>query len=491
MGMRVRAGGLLVVIGVAGGLCRAQEPAPVDAGTPAPVTAEPGEQPADAPGVDTAAKEALQNASKAISEAKSLSFSSKTTYTGFLNGISYATDATIRMVRPSEGAKQWRLRATGAGSKKADQPKQSFDVLWDSGAVSWIDEGAKKLMERPKGQARGVPVQMAASSFITQFEETTPFAKELAAETISLEGTEDLGGVACDIVAVRTKGRKGVTRFWIGASDHIPRKMERSSESTTYASSTLVELSDVKLNEPLLPDAVLMSLPEGFTRDSTVAVKTAPAPPAAASDGSVTTPADSQDTTAKPETTETEPAPAAAGPQRPAAPEFELAAGDGSKVTLAGLRGKPVLLFFWGTWSLPSQGADPAVQAMHEKFSPAGLKVLALPVREKSPDAPQKFLSESGRTYTLLGAADAVAKLYGITIYPTFVVIDAEGNISARIEGWRKDETGPRLADEIGKLLPEVEPKAVPPTPSEAPSGAPPASDGPSAGQKPDAPSAP
>jgi peroxiredoxin len=154
-------------------------------------------------------------------------------------------------------------------------------------------------------------------------------------------------------------------------------------------------------------------------------------------------------------------------PERPIAPDFELTALDGSKVSLAALRGKPVLLFFWGSWSLAGRSADPMVQAMHEKFSAHGLKVLALTVRERSKEAAPEFLSKGGSTYTLLPEADSVAKLYGIVTYPTFVVVDPQGNIDSKIEGWKKDETGLKLADELGKFFPDVETKpATEPAPA-------------------------
>jgi Thiol-disulfide isomerase and thioredoxins len=47
------------------------------------------------------------------------------------------------------------------------------------------------------------------------------------------------------------------------------------------------------------------------------------------------------------------------------APNFELTRFDGSKVTLAGLAGKTVIVNFWNSWCLPCRDELPALQAWY------------------------------------------------------------------------------------------------------------------------------
>lgn len=396
--------------------------------------AKPEAKPA-APSVDPALREMFRQAAQRLQDAKSISFHGKTSHTGSIVGKTGAADANVRMVRVEVPSPHWRFRSTGTGGRTPDEAVP-FDVTWDRQRVSWLDTPAKKLIERPFTGPKAQIVQSALVSVPTQMQESTPFSREITAEGMTLEGNEAAGGVTCDIVAVRYKAKGGVIKFWLAETDRLPRKIERVSESTTYPNSTTYELTDLKLDEPLTEEQMTIALPEGFERDST-----APAAP-------IGTPATVTPGLGTP------PAPAAPPTEHfPAAPEFELTAPDGTTVNPASLKGSVVVLYFWGTWSLPSRAADPEVQALHEKYKDRGVKVLGMSVREKTREAPAEFLASLKRAYTNLPDADAVARRYAIIRYPTFVVIDGQWRRRATIEGFKADTTPDELKAAVENLL--------------------------------------
>jgi thiol-disulfide isomerase/thioredoxin len=110
-------------------------------------------------------------------------------------------------------------------------------------------------------------------------------------------------------------------------------------------------------------------------------------------------------------------------------------------VQLAALKGKPVVLNFWGSWCGPCREEMPALDTvarqLRDKFT-----LLAVAVNEK-PEVSLKYLSDNKfSNLTLLTdppdaptgdleTANVVGTKYGVNSYPTTVFIDANGVIQA------------------------------------------------------------
>jgi peroxiredoxin len=110
------------------------------------------------------------------------------------------------------------------------------------------------------------------------------------------------------------------------------------------------------------------------------------------------------------------------------APAFELAALSGANLSLAGLRGSPVILNFWATWCAPCRLEMPLFQQCIET-SGGALRVVAVNAGE-NPDVVQAFVDELGLTLdVLLDPSAEVQRLYQVRGYPTTYLIDAEGTI--------------------------------------------------------------
>ncbi len=55
--------------------------------------------------------------------------------------------------------------------------------------------------------------------------------------------------------------------------------------------------------------------------------------------------------------------------------------------TLADYRGQVVLLNVWATWCPPCREEMPSIQALHEAYGPAGLKVVAVSIDDPGTEA--------------------------------------------------------------------------------------------------------
>lgn len=111
------------------------------------------------------------------------------------------------------------------------------------------------------------------------------------------------------------------------------------------------------------------------------------------------------------------------------AADFELADLNGQKVSLGGLRGRPVVVNFWATWCGPCTHEMPFIQAVHEQWAESDLVILAVNVGENTSRVRQ-FIDQNQYSFTVLMDSDGqVAEKYQITGIPTTLFIDKEGII--------------------------------------------------------------
>src|SRR5262249_28054502 len=139
----------------------------------------------------------------------------------------------------------------------------------------------------------------------------------------------------------------------------------------------------------------------------------------------------------------------------------------GKSVTLASLRGNPVVLEFAGTWCLPLRDAHPELDQFAKDYKHLNVKVCMLDVREKSSANAVNDLKPY--SFDLLLDADPVAKLYAIKKYPTYVVIDKDGYIVKTEAGYKKTDTINALRDALNQITADRAASQPQPKPEDKP----------------------
>ena len=120
------------------------------------------------------------------------------------------------------------------------------------------------------------------------------------------------------------------------------------------------------------------------------------------------------------------------------APEYRATTLAGDSVTLAGLRGRVVLLNVWATWCHPCRDEVPFLQDVHERYAPRGLELVGVSVDAAGEEASiRDFARRFGMTYPIWrDPGERVSSTFLIIGVPATFLVGRDGTLL-----WRK--TGP------------------------------------------------
>lgn len=147
--------------------------------------------------------------------------------------------------------------------------------------------------------------------------------------------------------------------------------------------------------------------------------------------------------TPAPDTTADVPSPApafalpllrAVGVPGPLAGRLRRASAAG-RLSLAELRGVPIVLNAWASWCPPCQQEAPVLQRAWRRAAPGGVLFVGLDVQDVREDA-LVFLRELGITYpNVADRGNATARRYRVAGLPTTFFLDARGRMVGRVLG--------------------------------------------------------
>ncbi|WP_281890633.1 TlpA disulfide reductase family protein [Limnohabitans sp. TEGF004] len=138
-----------------------------------------------------------------------------------------------------------------------------------------------------------------------------------------------------------------------------------------------------------------------------------------------------------------------AWPAKVDTPKIEAIDLQGKAWTSAELTGKVVVLNFWATWCAPCKDELPTLQTLHD-ISDAQTVVLTINVREPAARA-ERYMQSTGMTFPVISDAKGeLAKRWGVTVYPTTILIAPNGQARWRVVGdvdWSGPQANAWLAD--------------------------------------------
>jgi len=138
--------------------------------------------------------------------------------------------------------------------------------------------------------------------------------------------------------------------------------------------------------------------------------------------------------------------------REPFAPDFNFVTKENERMNNAALRGKVVLLDFWGTWCPPCRESVPAIKNVKKKFAGKGFELVGIS-SDDDEDVWRTFVEAKQMDWhEYIDLSGDVLQAFNIDSFPTYVVVDKDGVIRYRQSGYG-DTTEGELEDAISKAL--------------------------------------
>ena len=127
----------------------------------------------------------------------------------------------------------------------------------------------------------------------------------------------------------------------------------------------------------------------------------------------------------------------------------------GRDVTLASLRGRPIVLNFWASWCQPCTQELPVLERAWRAYRSEGVLVLGMDTQDVTQDA-LHFVRRYGVTYpSLRDGTDASRDAFELTGVPETFLIDKRGRIALHVAGPLQPQDQTALGERLKELLAE------------------------------------
>lgn len=132
--------------------------------------------------------------------------------------------------------------------------------------------------------------------------------------------------------------------------------------------------------------------------------------------------------------------------------DFTLSGVQGDTLTMASLMGKVVVIDFWATWCGPCRAQHPLYEQAKLRFKNNKDVVFLAISTDEDRDVVKPFL-EAQKWSTNVYFEDGLATLLRINSIPTTVILDKQGNIISRLNGFIAERFVDMLSERINDAL--------------------------------------
>lgn len=358
--------------------------------------------------VNDDAKAVLNESAKAIKELEGAQFEVKTYATGMLKDI-IDLSGTVKLWRPAGSTVPvWMVDGR---AKDPGKPDRKLQVYSDGTKVVWNSYSDNtqytSLATDPNAMESS---NMCRELILPDWTSSSPYTMELSQfPNLTKTGIKPVNGEVCDVVEAMPPGKDRNRTWSISVKDRLPRTLELGTGNLAQKISKITEISNVKPMKFSQKDFEL-ALPEGFIKKDLRPTGGDQPQPNKVGEVPVTV------------------APKLGLPVGTEAPAFTAKDSSGKDVSKANLKGNVVVLEFWGTAFKQSTSHANDMKTLAGKSSNAKFVGVACKSDEK---AATDWWTKSGPGYTLITKGDAIASDFKVAGYPSYYVIDPNGNVSA------------------------------------------------------------
>jgi tetratricopeptide (TPR) repeat protein len=139
--------------------------------------------------------------------------------------------------------------------------------------------------------------------------------------------------------------------------------------------------------------------------------------------------------------------------REPFAPDFSITTAAGENISLNELKGKIVLLDFWGTWCGPCVASVPGLRDLNKKFTKESSFVMISVSSDGDEDKWKDFIVKEKMVWVqYLDREHKVQRAFRVDRFPTYILLDHEGVIRYRSSGMGLDKEA-LLEDAVKKQI--------------------------------------
>ncbi|MDB5150206.1 MAG: alkyl hydroperoxide reductase/Thiol specific antioxidant/Mal allergen [Mucilaginibacter sp.] len=146
------------------------------------------------------------------------------------------------------------------------------------------------------------------------------------------------------------------------------------------------------------------------------------------------------------------------------APAFTIKDLNGKAVKLSDYEGKIIVIDFWASWCIPCHESFPTMQKAVSRYAGhPDVAFLFISTREKSANPQKSAMKDMQKNHynfhvalderDVDGVQDKYYKRFGMLGIPTQFIIDKEGFIRYKIEGYDPRKTDKQAAEDLVKLI--------------------------------------
>jgi thiol-disulfide isomerase/thioredoxin len=138
--------------------------------------------------------------------------------------------------------------------------------------------------------------------------------------------------------------------------------------------------------------------------------------------------------------------------REPFAPDFNLRTHESETITNASLRGKVVLLDFWGTWCGPCRASVPMMIDIKKRFAGKNVKIIGIS-SDDDEDVWNAFIESKRMDWSeYIDLSGRVLQAFKVESFPTYMVLDKDGVVRYRQSGLG-DHTQGEIEEALNKAL--------------------------------------
>lgn len=136
--------------------------------------------------------------------------------------------------------------------------------------------------------------------------------------------------------------------------------------------------------------------------------------------------------------------------RRDPAPDFRIRDLDGKLHSPDSLRGKVILIHFYGVWCAPCDADMRNLAKLDARYAPQGVAMIGVALAPHDKDAVRKWCAERDARFPQALASDAILEAFGhVHEVPVTALIDRNGDLRYRWEGERDIRTYETALDRI------------------------------------------